>query len=219
MSEARHPGGMQLLNHSLGLPIDEAILRHIQGCPVCRREVESLVQERASFDEHLQAELRFEDFQQRQRQAGAARGSGWLHWVPAVGAVLLLVIGLGVAWFARPLASRLKGSVGINLYVKRDGQVVRVEQTFHYRRSDKIRLGILTPQPVRVTVLAEQAGGFEPIPDLADIPVQPGIERMLPGSLTLDCHRDSETLRIQFREAAGGGEPDTRVIVLECERP
>jgi hypothetical protein len=217
MEHNRHPSEIQLLNYSCDLPIDDRIREHIVGCPDCQKQIEQLQHQRARLEPFVQVEKKLDGFLERYRASKAGSPARLVRWAPAVGVVLLLVVGF-LAWHLldRRGTIRLKGSVNVNVYVKRDAQVVKAGDDFKYRAGDKIRLGVVSPRAVRVTVLAEKSGGMEPIGTLEDVEIPPGGETLLPGSLYLDCDRDAEVLQVRIQSPAVS---DSRTIHLECERP
>ena len=101
--------------------------------------------------------------------------------------------------------------------------MVQADEDFIYKKGYKVRLGVLSPAPIFVTVLVEREGGLSPISSLTDVAVSPGKEVILPGSLFLDCSHDTETLQLRFsRKRSVGSETDggsySRAIVFKCER-
>jgi hypothetical protein len=225
MEKNQHPGNIQILHYSQGRPLDPEHQAHIGQCTACQKRVNALKQERAEFDEALRAEERLKELVERYRDTRKTEFSRFVRWAWVTGAVLILVVGSWVLLtFGRSDTTRTKGSLGANVYVKRGEEVVKADEGFLYRQGDKIRLGIVSPESVLVTVLVEQAGELEPIPNLTDVPVRPGKEKILPGSLFLACSRDTETLQLQVsRPKAAGGESTaktfSRVMVFKCERP
>lgn len=212
-----------MLNYAAGLPVEAELREHIERCPVCREKVAAIRQEQSDFAAPGDAEEKLEEYLKkfhRGRKVYFRRTLGF-----ATAAVFLLVAGVIVyVAFGQPGTSRLKGSVSANVYVKRGEEVVRADENFRYKKGDKIRLGILSPAPVLVTVLVEQEEGWSPIPDLTDVEVSPGKEKILPGSMFISCSKDTEAIRLRVSrakqvEGQSGGKPDSRVIVFKCEQP
>ena len=225
MEQNQHPGNIQILHYSQGRPLDPDHQEHIGRCPACQERVAAIKQERSEFNDSLRAEERLKELVERYRDAQKTEFSRFVRWAWVAGAALILVVGSWVLLtFGRSDTSRIKGALGANVYVKRGEEVVKADESFLYRQGDKIRLGIVSPKSVLVTVLVEQAGGLEPIPDLTDVLVPPGKEKILPGSLFLACSRDTETLQLRVSRPKGaGGKSGTdtfsRVMVFKCEQP
>jgi len=214
-----HPTDTQLLNHSMGLPIEETLSRHIVGCRACRHRLEQLAAERVALGRQLNARQRLAEHLDRRHAAGSPRRPAILRWLPVTGALLILTVGLVFVFLDHSSTSRLKGAVGVQVYVKRDGQVLRADNTFRYRSSDRIRLGVLAPRPVRITVLALQPKGYSAVTGLENILVPAGEEKILPGSLSLDCGQGTETLRLRVRDTASDVPARIRNLVMRCEKP
>lgn len=225
MEKNQHPGNIQILHYSQGRSLDAEHQEHIGQCPVCQERVAVIKQESAEFNEALRAEEWIKELVERYRETRKTEFSRFVRWAWVTGAVLVLIVGSWVLLtFGRSGTTRTKGSLGANVYVKRGEEVVKADESFLYRQGDKIRLGIVSPDSVLVTVLVEQGGELEPIPDLTDVPVPPGKEKILPGSLFLACSRDTETLQLQISRPKGAGEKSgtetfSRVMVFKCERP
>lgn len=224
MEKSQHPGNIQILHYTQGRPLEPEHQEHISQCAVCQERVAAVKRESEEFNESLRAEDRLRELVERYRETKKTEFSRFVRWSWVAGAALILVVG---SWVLLTLGSsdggRIKGSLGANVYVKRGEEVVKADESFLYRQGDKIRLGIVSPESVLVTVLVEQAGELEPIPDLTDVPVPPGKEKILPGSLFLACSRDTETLKLQVsRPKDAGGQRETepffRVMVFKCER-
>jgi len=223
MSTQRHPGEATLLNYSAGLPVEAGLKEHIEGCPACSEKVAALRREQSEFAPPKKAEEKLEEYRARLRRGRRVFYTRVLGWASA--AIVLVVAGVFTFMALRqPDTTRVKGSVSANVYVKRGEEVVRADEGFRYRKGDKIRLGILSPAPVLVTVLVEREDGWSPIPDLTDVAVPPGKEKILPGSMSISCSGETETIRLRVSKAKRvedqpGGEPDSRVIVFKCEQP
>lgn len=223
MNQEQHPGEVALLNYSAGRPVEARTKAHIESCPECQKRIAALRRERSEFDAP-EAEAQLEEYLHRHRQDRKIVLLRTFRWAAAA-AVLLLVAGVFTFLALRqPDGSRVKGSVSASVYVKRGEEVLRADDNFLYRSGDKIRLGILSPAPVLVTVLVEQEGGWSPIPDLTDVAVPPGKEKILPGSMSVSCSGETETIRLQVSKAKRvegqtGESCDSRVIVFKCERP
>jgi hypothetical protein len=223
MDPQRHPGEVALLNYSSGLPVEAELKEHIESCPACSEKVAALRREQLEFAPPKRAEEKLEEYLARLRRGRKIFYMRILGWASA--AVFLLVAGVFTFMALRqPGTTRVKGSVSANVYVKRGEEVVRADEGFRYKKGDKIRLGILSPAPVLVTVLVEREGGWSPIPDLTDVAVPPGKEKILPGSMSISCSGEAETIRLRVSKAKRvedrpGKEPDSRVIVFKCEQP
>jgi hypothetical protein len=194
MQQERHPGEVQLLNLSLGLPVDQALRTHIL--------------------EELHRNLD----RVRPSPRGFLRP---LVWAPA--AVVLLMIGfLLLVHDSQPTPApgiHLKGAMVVRVYVKRAEQTILAEGSFLFRPGDQIRLGIISPKPIFVSALTGHPASPTPIPNLTDVPVSEGQEVLLPGSFTLGCQEESETLLLHAASTRGAAAFDQRTIVLPCERP
>ena len=216
---------MQNLHFSQGRPLVEALGKHIEQCPACQERVTAIRQERSEFNAALRAEDQLKQLVERYNAPRKTEFARFVRWAWVAGVALLLIVGSYVLFsLGQSDTSRIKGSLGANVYVKRGAEVVKADENFLYRQGDKIRLGIVSPESVLVTVLVEQEGDLEPIPDLTDVPVSPGKEKILPGSLFLACSRNTETLqlRVSRAKAAGskkGADTFSRVLVFKCEQP
>jgi len=222
MKEQFHPSDTQLVNYGMGLGLEQDLSRHIEGCAQCKQRLEQLETERQVFEKDLDARQRLAEILEHQGQAAASGRPVVLRWLPVACALLILVIGLAFVFFkesAPDSMPRIKGAPGVQVYVKRGGRVLQADEAFRYRASDRIRLGVLAPRPVRVTVLALQPAGYTAVEGLVDIPVPAGEETVLPGSLSLDCASGSETLRLSIRDATSDAPPSMRKLVLRCEQP
>jgi hypothetical protein len=222
--DRKHPPEVQLLNYSMEMAVDDRIRSHIQQCSACRKRIEQFEQERASFDAFVQPEKSLDRFLERHQAGGGKRPSRWFRLAPVAGVFLLLLTLLAGWQWLRQDSVRLKGSVSVQVYVKRDAEVLQAGDDFRFRKGDRLRLGVLSPRKAWVTVLAEQSGRMEPIPKLTDVAVPAGQETVLPGSLQVGCESDQEVLQLRLhRSSAARGEGDagffSKTIHLECERP
>jgi hypothetical protein len=220
-----HPRDIQLLNYSQGLQIEKSLADHIQNCPTCQNKLLELEKEKNQINQMLRPQAVYSKFIEEHQAKKQKRRSLITRLVPAGLIPLALVIALFFS--SGKLKDQAhypsyKGSLSVQLYVKRNDKVIKADESIRVHPGDKIRLGVLSPEAVRITILAQQANKLQPIKKLTDIPIVAGQEQILPGSLLIDCEEDTEIIQVKIKPTLAKKEPNmpelqTKTILLTCE--
>jgi hypothetical protein len=160
-----------------------ALRAHAESCPQCGSVLTSLEQQRHEFLERHP----FEKIAPRLLQGPRRRSL--LRLVPAAVVGLLL---LGVLWYAfRPgPAIRTKGDIALAFYVKKGEEAVMGQPGGIYRQNDRIQFAYSSgPHRYVFLVSLDDRGtvsNFNHRGAETSIPIQPGSNRVLEGSIILD---------------------------------
>jgi hypothetical protein len=226
MPSSSHPNEIQLLNYSTGMQLESDLESHIVQCSACQEKLELLEQEQSDLQASSVPDQTYTELLERYQHHQVGQSLLVKRWALGFAAACaLILVGAAMIFLTRSDSPsngiRLKGEPGVKVYVKRGEQVREADAGFLYRQGDRLRLGIIVPESMVITVLAEEHGALAPISGLTGVVIAPHHEVVLPGSLLVECDAGVERLEIQFATAQGERDPKDMVksksIQLRCQ--
>ena len=139
---------------------------------------------------------------------GAARSGPWRGWIAGAAAAAAVWLAFsampdGASYRASDRGRegvRLKGTVGLSVYVERNGHVERAASGDRFRPGERLRFEVDLPKDAEVMIIGREASGrvypvFPTGPDVVrSRPYRVGTDQILPGAVVLDDSRGKETL-------------------------
>lgn len=180
---------------------------HLVACASCRERVERLRADGA----RLMAEAPAEALLQRvrieaERRAGPGRTWWRAYWlVPAAAGCAIVLVMLGMALLTpEDPGVRTKGAVAIDLYLMRQQQVRPATPADRFQPGDRIQFVYSAPRQRFVFLVSLDDTGrvtnFNHRAATRSVPIEPGIGRVLEGSIILDETPHAERIFALFSE-------------------
>ena len=175
---------------------------HLDACPRCRERLALFEAAGAQAAPEIERMLRIARARARSVEPDPPRRASWLSWrgLALAGAAL---VALALAWpllRPPPPASapsdelpgetlRIKG-VSMRFFVQRGEEVVPGDPDQRFRTGDALRFVVSSDAPRHILLVGVEASGhvsaYHPFGGDRSVPLEPGIDVALPGSLVLD---------------------------------
>jgi hypothetical protein len=176
--------------------ISPAQTTHIDHCPVCAARLEERKSAFAALDrEEIVRTLHIKTAGREERRPLFGRAIAALSFAAA--------LAVGAILFLRPPAEvRTKGSVGLEVFVERDGLVQRAVGGGEFKPGDRLRFEVDLPDPAHILILGVEADGslYNTYPATASVAtalkMNQGADQILPGAVELDEKLGREILHL-----------------------